>query len=134
MRSKKRCPYALVATFSDRDGGKGMSVSRIFFLFLLVFVWGQAAPSTAASPERRDYTSGTGHSSGGYAGTWEDADTGDINTTVIAPRQPGQQQPWPPIYVYPQVAPTWPPEPGGRPQPPAQGWPSPIAPARPGTR
>ena len=37
----------------------------------------------------------------GFIGTWRDPETGDIITSVIAPRQPQQNQQAPPIYVYP---------------------------------
>ena len=37
----------------------------------------------------------------GFIGTWRDPETDDIITSVIAPRQPQQNQQSPPIYVYP---------------------------------
>lgn len=67
--------------------------------------------------ERQDIVGGTGHSLGGFSGTYTDPETGDTVTTVIAPRKPDQQQPWPPVYVYPQVTPQWPPTPGPMPGP-----------------
>lgn len=56
--------------------------------------------------------------SGGFAGTWRDPATGDIITSVIAPRRPQEQTQQPPIYIAPQIEPDWPggtsgPQPGG---------------------
>lgn len=44
----------------------------------------------------------------GYAGTWKDPETGDIITSVIAPRRPQEQTQQPPIYIAPQIDPQWP--------------------------
>lgn len=74
--------------------------------------------ATPALAERQDYVSGTGNSVGGFSGTHTDPETGDIVNTIIAPRKSEQQEPWPPIYIYPQVTPQWPPTPGPVPVPP----------------
>ncbi|MDE7241898.1 hypothetical protein [Desulfovibrio sp.] len=44
----------------------------------------------------------------GYAGTWRDPETGDIVTSVIAPRRPQEQAQQQPIYIAPQIDPAWP--------------------------
>ena len=44
----------------------------------------------------------------GFAGTWRDPATGDIITSVIAPRRPQEQAPQQPIYIAPQIEPDWP--------------------------
>lgn len=44
----------------------------------------------------------------GFAGTWRDPATGDIITSVIAPRRPQEQTQQPPIYIAPQIEPDWP--------------------------
>lgn len=88
-----------------------MTPKILCFALLLLLC---AAPALA---ERQDYVSGTGNSTGGFSGTYTDPETGDTVNTVIAPRKSEQQQPWPPIYVYPQVTPQWPPTPGPMPIP-----------------
>lgn len=71
-----------------------------------------AAPATPAAPmpggqfppaaeESRNYAPGYD----GFAGTWRDPATGDIITSVIAPRRPPAQEQQPPIYVAPQIDP-----------------------------
>ncbi len=75
---------------------------------------------------RRDYVYGTGNlSGGGSAHTYVDPQTGDIVTSVKPPEselysnQPSyyNNQQNVPIYVYPQVTPSWPPTPGPHPGP-----------------
>lgn len=44
----------------------------------------------------------------GFAGTWRDPATGDIITSVIAPRRPQEQTQQPPLYIAPQIGPDWP--------------------------
>lgn len=55
----------------------------------------------------------------GYAGTWRDPETGDIVTSVIAPRRPQEQTQQQPIYIAPQIDPNWPGNGYGN-----SGWPS----------
>ena len=100
-------------------------------LLALSALWGMALGANQAHAERQDYVGGTGNSLGGYSGTYIDPETGDTVTTVIAPRKPGEQQPWPPIYVYPQVAPQWPPSYGPMPGPNPGGQHRPVKPLPP---
>lgn len=90
------------------------------------------------------YTSSTAPGSNGFAGTWRDPETGDIITSVIAPRQPLPQEQSAPIIVAPQLYPgggqsPYPPGGGVRPPyepgPPPRPYPTPppgFQPGRPG--
>ncbi len=90
----------------------------IFFICLMcmtpAMAWGNN------DENRRDYVYGTGNSTGGSVNTYVDPQTGDVVTTVRPPKnsnnnQYNQQNV--PIYIYPQVAPNWPPQPGPQPSP-----------------
>lgn len=103
---------------------------RHFFIFLFLSLTALSLPapttaSAAANAARQDYIAGTGNDAGGFAGTWEDPETGDIVNSVMAPRAPQQADQWPPIFVYPQVTPQWPPTPRFSPS-------SPSSPSSPG--
>lgn len=110
-------------------------MTRFFLFMVLALILAPTAESHAAGAPlgtelpRRDYTAGTGSSPGAFADVWRDPETGDIVTSVIAPRPRGEQSDrqgqWPPIFVYPQVAPEWPPTLGQRPLRPVP-WPSPF--------
>lgn len=54
----------------------------------------------------------------GFAGTWRDPETGDIITSVIAPRPPQQPNWGAPMFVAPQIYPAYTDPPGPLPQPP----------------
>lgn len=67
------------------------------------------------------YVSDTAPGYNGFAGTWRDPETGDIITSVIAPRQPLPQEQSGPLIVAPQIYPGGgqsPFPPGGGVQPP----------------
>ena len=67
------------------------------------------------------YVSDTAPGYNGFAGTWRDPETGDIITSVIAPRQPLPQEQNGPLIVAPQIYPGGgqsPFPPGGGVQPP----------------
>ena len=72
------------------------------------------------------YTSNAAPGSNGFAGTWRDPETGDIITSVIAPRQPQPQEWNTPVIVAPQIYPG-----GGRPYPPGSGLQPPYTPGPP---
>lgn len=89
------------------------------FARALFLIWVLALPtaSSAGQEERRDYTMGTGDAAGGFSGMWRDPETGDAVTRIIAPRPKTREGKALPIFVYPQVAPQWPPAPSLRPMP-----------------
>lgn len=67
-----------------------------------------AATRQGGASERMDDAGTSGNYAPGYngfAGTWRDPATGDIITSVIAPRNPGSQQYDAPIIIEPQVSP-----------------------------
>lgn len=82
-----------------------------------------AAPAQAADDATASRNYAPGYT--GSADTWRDPATGDIITSVVAPRQAREQAQQPIIYVAPQIGPGWPGgasgwndggHPGGRPQ------------------
>ncbi len=68
----------------------------------------QAAPAAQNGQDGAIVISNDAPGYNGYAGTWRDPETGDIVTSVIAPRRPREQAQQPPIYVAPQIDPDWP--------------------------
>lgn len=72
------------------------------------------------------HTSDTAPGSNGFAGTWRDPETGDIITSVIAPRQPQPREGNTPVIVAPRVYPG-----GCPPRPPGCGVRPPYPPGPP---
>ncbi|MDE7370838.1 MAG: hypothetical protein K2N07_03675, partial [Desulfovibrio sp.] len=68
----------------------------------------QAAPAAQNGQDGAIVISNDAPGYNGYAGTWRDPETGDIVTSVIAPRRPQEQTQQPPIYIAPQIDPDWP--------------------------
>ncbi len=90
---------------------------RILIIICFIFIFPTAALGSKDS--RQDYVYGTGNSTGGNIDTYVDPRTGDIVTSVRPPKNNNNQnnQGNIPIFVYPQVAPSWPPTPVTPPKP-----------------
>ena len=134
---------------------------RYIFLWALLAVlghsWAFTWPAAAAQGDVAQGTGGTQHNqhstvingdvyidnrnaASGFAGTWRDPESGDIVTSVIAPRQPAVPQGQTQIYAVPSIEspqqggqhvgphypghyPNHPGQPGLRPKPPHMGGP-----------